>query len=222
MPPVTPLLRSFWLLFGMLAAAPSALATSGFELDLKELKRPGLPPSLQKKIPAAPDRKTPPAAAKTPATVRKPAGQVSDPLQPARTFQPHDPSELTLKQGNPCRLAEQIAVAVAHAVPEHTLLFGLKLTPVAAVTFGGLQALVLCNLPEAEAYTYGRLLADHDIQLVNISADTDAAMIVARIADALGLTYRLEKEAAAPQAEQAVLFPAAFERKRPLRLTIQP
>jgi hypothetical protein len=127
---------------------------------------------------------------------------------------------LTLKVTAPCQLAEQLAVAVAHRVPEQELLYDLDLKPVAAVTFGGLRLLVVCNLAAAEAYTYRRLLADHGVELVTIASGTAASVVTAVIADALGISYQLQQEIL--NGELSYLFPAEFERKRPLKLTIQP
>jgi hypothetical protein len=210
----------FLLLLTWLLLAPAAFGhaqpAAGFELDLQDLKKPAAPAAVKKK------KSTP--VARTKATV-KTTGRVSDTKAPAllqHIEKPQSPvmSELALKATDPCQLAERLAVAVAHRVPEQELLYDLDLKPVAAVTFGGLRLLVVCNLAAAEAYTYRRLLADHGVELVTIASGTAASVVTAVIADALGISYQLQQEIL--NGELSYLFPAEFERKRPLKLTIQP
>lgn len=194
-----------------------AQSSASFDLDLKELKKPAAPMVLKKKVPEPAFRKKTEAVA-----IKKPAAERKTPLQQQRVVKPQVPamSELTLKGTDACPLAERLAVAVAYRVPEQELLYDLALKPVAAVTFGGLRLLVVCDLPAAEAYTYRRLLADHEVALVAIDAGTLARLVTAEIADALGMSYQVQEET--PKGELSYLFPAEFERKRPLKLAILP
>lgn len=214
--PLCCLLLLTWLVLGPTASG-SARSTAGFELDLQELKKPTVPAAAKKKTTTPVSR----TKADVTATRKTPPDTVSPPLQQrAEAFRSPVISELTLKVTAPCQLAEQLAVAVAHRVPEQELLYDLDLKPVAAVTFGGLRLLVVCDLAAAEAYTYRRLLADHGVELVTIASDTAASAVTAAIADALGISYQLQQEVSG--GECTYFFPAEFERTRPLRLTIQP
>lgn len=214
--PLRCLLLLTWLLLGTVFSS-HAQPPAGFELDLQELKKPTVPSATKKKKSAAlPRTKADVAVIKKADTDKK-----TSPLQ-QRAEKQRQPavSELTLKGSNACQLAERLAVAVAHRVPEQQLLYDLDLKPVAAVTFGGLQLLVVCDLAAAEAYTYRRLLDDHGVELVSIAPGTAASVVTAAIADALGISYQLQQETL--NGELSYLFPAEFERKRPLKLTIQP
>ena len=214
--PIRCLLLLTWLVL-VSAVSSHAQPATNFELDLQELKKPAAPPVLKKKTPAPlPRTKAEVTAIKKAAPDKKPP-----PLQQhVEKNRPPAMSELTLKGTDACQLAERLAVAVAHRVPEQELLYDLDLKPVAAVTFGGLNLLVVCDLAAAEAYTYRRLLDDHGVELVVIAPGMAASAVTAGIADALGISYQLQQETS--DGELSYLFPAEFERKRPLKLTIQP
>ncbi|WP_277057120.1 hypothetical protein [Trichlorobacter lovleyi] len=197
-----------------------AWAAPGFDLDLKELKKPSPPPSVARKS-------KPVAAAK-----KKASATTKRSVQPATTSPAAEPavvpvallspSELTLKAGEPCLLAERIAVAVARSVPAATLLNGLELHPVAAVSYGEVSALITCGISAAEAYTYGRLLEEHQVELVNIRGDETAGQTARKVIDALALPYQIETDSASKDGALTYLMPASKERQRPLRLTLQP
>ncbi|WP_265551081.1 hypothetical protein [Trichlorobacter lovleyi] len=198
-------------------------AAPGFDLDLKELKKPSAPPAAarkskpvvaaKKKVSAQPKRSVKPAQPPATSPAAEPAGAPVAPLSP---------SELALKAGDPCLLAERIAVAVARSVPAATLLNGLELHPVAAVSYGEVAALVTCGISAAEAYTYGRLLEEHQVELVNIRGDETAGQTARKVIDALALPYRIESDNASEDGTLTYLMPASQERQRPLRLTLQP
>jgi len=133
-----------------------------------------------------------------------------------------EPSELTLKIGEACPLAERIAVAVARSVPAATLLNGLDLPSVAAVTYGNLSVLITCRIPAAEAYTYSRLLGDHAVQLVNFRGNETAEQVASTLINAFALSFRLEADNFSPTGDLVYFFPADQERERPLQLTLQP
>jgi len=194
-------------------------AAPGFDLDLKELKKPSPPPAVAKKSkPVA-------AVKKKASTPTKRSGQpaqppVTPPVEPAVASL--SPSELALKAGEPCLLAERIAVAVARSVPAATLLNGLELHPVAAVSYGEVSVLITCGISAAEAYTYGRLLEEHQVELVNIRGDETAGQTARKVIDALALPYQIETDSASKDGTLTYLMPASQERQRPLRLTLQP
>ena len=195
-------------------------AAPGFDLDLKELKKPSPPPVVARKSkPAAAAKKK----ASTPTKRSAQPAATSPAAEPAvASVAPPSSSELVLKAGEPCLLAERIAVAVAHSVPAATLLNGLELHPVAAVSYGEVSALITCGISAAEAYTYGRLLEEHQVELVNIRGDETAGQTARKVIDALALPYRIETDSASKDGTLTYLIPASQERQRPLRLTLQP
>lgn len=194
-------------------------AAPGFDLDLKELKKPSAPPAVARKS-------KPVVTAKKKASV--PSKRSVKPAQPpaaepaATPVAPLSPSELTLKAGDPCLLAERIAVAVARSVPAATLLNGLELHPVAAVSYGEVSVLITCGISAAEAYTYGRLLEEHQVELVNIRGNETAGQTARKVIDALALPYRIESDSESKDGTLTYLMPSSQERQRPLRLTLQP
>lgn len=200
-------------------------AAPGFDLDLKELKKPSQP-AVPKK--AAPPRKKKSEAKATPK--KQPAVVDAKPIkQPEIALTPllqpvPEQSELILHRGdNPCQLAERIAVALARTVPTELLLKGLDLKPVATVNHGQLDLIVTCGLQVAEAYTYSRLLEEHQVALVNIRGDETAGQTAEKIVDALALSYRQEHaEKEGDDSTRIYLFPTDAQRQRPLRLVVQP
>jgi hypothetical protein len=203
------------LVWCTLTLASQAWSAPGFELDLKELKKPSPPPVATKKKPATTVKK------KQTAHVTK-ANKPQPQTVPSGTLAPVEPSELTLKAGEACPLAERLAVAIARSVPAETLLNGLDLRPLAAVSYGNLSVLITCGIPLAEAYTYRRLLEEHAVQLVNFRGNEQAEQVAGTLIDALALSYRLETDESSPAADLVYYFPADQERERPFRLTLQP
>jgi len=135
---------------------------------------------------------------------------------------PVTPSELSLKGGNACQLAEQMAVAVAHSVAAAPLLSGLDLKPVATVRHDHLTVLITCRISPAETYTFARLLEQRQIYLLNIEGNETTAQVARNVIDALALPYMQENNEYSKEGELIYLFPVDQERKRPLRLTLQP
>ncbi|SJZ71924.1 hypothetical protein SAMN02745119_01447 [Trichlorobacter thiogenes] len=210
----------------MLFLAQISWAAPGFDLDLKELKKPSQPTAPKK---AAPPRKKKSEAKATPK--KQPAIADAKPAvkQPEIALTPlpqpvPEQSELILHRGdNACQLAERIAVALARTVPTESLLNGLVLKPVATVNHGQLDLMVTCGLQIAEAYTYSRLLEEHQVELVNIRGDETAGQTAQKIIDALALSYQQEQvEKELDGSTRIYLFPADAQRQRPLRLVVQP
>lgn len=210
----------------LLFLAQITWAAPGFDLDLKELKKPSQPAAPKK---AAPPRKKKSEAKATPK--KQPSIAEAKPAirQPEITLNPTpqpvpEQSELVLHRGdNPCQLAERIAVALARTVPKELLLNGLDLQPVATVNFAQLDLMVTCGLQVAEAYTYSRLLEEHQVALVNIRGDETAGQTAQKIVDALALSYQQEHtEKERDDSTRIYLFPADAQRQRPLRLVVQP
>ncbi len=207
----------------LLPLAPQAWAAPGFDLDLKELKKPSSPPTATKRKPVVAAKKKQSA----PVTLQPAAATKNKPSQKTQTAAvvapaPLKPAELALKGGNACQLAERMASAVARSVPAEQLLFGLNLKPVAAVRYAQLDLLITCGIPAAEAYTFGRLLKEHHVELLNIQENETIGQVARGVLDALALSYQLETDLSAQGGELVYSFPAEEERQRPLRLILHP
>lgn len=210
----------------LLFLAQITWAAPGFDLDLKELKKPSQPAApkktaspRKKKSEAKAATKKQPAVADTKPAITQPEITLTSAPQPAS-----DQSELVLHRGdNPCQLAERVAVALARTVPTELLLNGLDLQPVATVNHGQLDLMVTCGLQVAEAYTYSRLLEEHQVELVNIRGDETAGQTAQKVINALALSYQQEHaEKEGDDSTRIYLFPADAQRQRPLRLVVQP
>ena len=210
----------------MLLLAQITWAAPGFDLDLKELKKPSQPaapkkaaPPRKKKSEAKATPKKQPTVADAKPAIKQPKIALTPTPQPAP-----EQSELILHRGdNSCQLAERVAVALARTVPTELLLNGLDLKPVATVNHGQLDLMVTCGLQVAEAYTYSRLLQEHQVELVNIRGDETAGQTAQKIIDALALSYQQEPaEKDSNSGTRIYLFPADAQRQRPLRLVVQP
>ena len=210
----------------VLFSSSAAWAAPGFDLDLKELKKPSQPAAPKKAAPPKKRKSEARATTKKTSAVAdsKPAVKQSETALAMLPQPASEPSELILHRGdNPCQLAERIAVALARTVPTELLLHGLDLKPVATVNHGQLDLMVTCRLPDAEAYTYSRLLSAHLVELVNIRGDETAGQTAQKIIDALALSYQQEPaEQDSNGSTRIYLFPADAQRQRPLRLIVHP
>lgn len=168
----------------MTAPHASFAAPAGFELDLKELKKPSptliAPPKARPKATAAQPKKAAPARTTMP-RIKK------------ATAAPAVPTErVVLLDGvNGCQGARKLLEAVAAPAKAADMLQGLTLQVAAAASYQGLTAVLVCDLPAAEAYTFGRLLEADGIRLINLPADQPTGVAIDAIAEALGLSYRL-------------------------------
>lgn len=216
--------RRTMLVCFLMSLSPQLWAAPGFELDLKELKRPSPPPpvNVKKKV-VVTEKKKQTAPTKKKVLVTKKKKPDLPKLAVIETSpQPLSPSELALKGGNACQLAERIAIAVAQSIPVESALNGLNLKPVVAVKSGDLTALITCGISPAEAYTFARLLQEHQVYLLNIGENETTAEVARKVIDTLALSYIRENEEPARDGELVYFFPADHERQRPLRLSLLP
>lgn len=210
--------------WGLLLLADTPVCSGApFDLDLQEFSKPFVPrsetskkkPAVTAKTAATTHRKRikPPKAASTQKPVPVPPEEATASL----------PAELSLKADDTCRLAENMAIALAPAVPAESLLNGLDLHPVAGVRAGDGGLLITCGLSVAEAYTYQRLLEEHGVRLLNVGATDSAGKIAQELMGYLGLSCSQEAVGPATGGELIYLCPATGEQhQRPLRLIIQP
>lgn len=177
------------------AAPPVASAVpANFELDLKELRKPLAPlpaPAKQSPPPAAPQPKTAPS----PETKKKAAQKTARPARPPlpkKTLAQQKPAErvVVVEGATACQVGQQLLQAITEPVPAAKLLQGLALPVAAAGRHQGSRAVLACDLPTAEAYTFARLLEADGVALINVTADQSAGTTCAAVARALGLSCR--------------------------------
>ncbi len=216
MPGIAFLFKIFIISAALLLLAGSSFSEPGFELELKELKKPSIPVLKTRKNNTSSRKKKKPRIKQMEPEVTKPE-EIKKLTEPVMLV-----SELTLKAADICQLAERMAVALAHSVPPETLLNGLNFKPLASVVYDEQGLLVTCGMPAAEAYTYNRLLAEHEVQMLNLKGTESAEQVASEIIDCLGLSFMLDSDEHSKKDELIYLFPAGKERERPLRLTIQP
>lgn len=180
--------------FSVIAAPP------GFELDLKELKKPSSTLIAPKKQTAAPKKAQPQPTVKVPARNPKTVHQAKQPpkTQPAPqvTTTPHEPVEqvVLLDGATPCQLARLLLEAVAKPVPVAEALQGIAAPATAAGRHHGATAVLACGMPPAESYTFRRLLEADGIQLISLTGTEQPAQVVQAVALGLGLSYRQQHD----------------------------
>lgn len=181
-----------------LVPAVATAAPPGFDLDLKELKKPSAVIVTPKK--QTPVQKVSKTAAITKITAKKAAAPAKTIQPPKKLVSPPAPIQTPVpRQGieqivildgaTACRLALLLLKAVAEPVPPAEVLQGLSLPVAAAAHLQGATALLTCGLPTAEAYTFRRLLEVDGIQLINLTGDEQAIQVVQAVAQGLGLSY---------------------------------
>lgn len=203
------------VLAALLTAPHAALAApAGFELDLKELKKPSSPLAAPPKRATAPKATKPHATAKAPAKKARPAAKVAQrATQPALAPRETDELVVLLDGATPCQRARLLLDAVAKPLPVAEVLQGLAVPATAAGRHQGATVVLACDLPTAEAYTFGRLLEADGVTLINVAADASAELTVDLFAEALGLSYRLLQD-------NPLSYLVNDQQGRPLRLVI--
>jgi len=181
-------------------------APAGFELDLKELKKPSptliAPPKAKPKAAAAQPKKAAPARTTTP-RIKK---ATAPPAAPAERV-------VLLDGASGCQVARMLLEAVAAPAKTTDMLHGLALQVTAAGSYQGVTAVLVCDLPTAEAYTFGRLLEGDGVTLINVAADEPAGVAIDAVAEALGLSYRLLQDS-------PLSYLTSDHQGQPLRLVI--
>lgn len=173
------------VLAALMTAQHAALAApAGFELDLKELKKPSAalitPPKAKAKTASAPQKKARPT-------------RTAAPLIKKATAPPAKPAErvVLLDGATGCHVARMLLEAVASPTTVTDRLQGLALQVTTAGSYQGVTAVLVCGLPTAESYTVGRLLEADGITLINVAADQPTEVAIDAVAEAVGLSYRL-------------------------------
>lgn len=174
-----PLLPSIGMVAVLALPLPASAAPGGFDLDLKELKKPA--DTVVKPRPHAAERKK----AKTHRTHPKGAKRKLHSTQPAA------PRSVTLEGATACTLARQFLEALAEPVPVEKVLQGITMPAASmAARYQGATVLLACGLHAAEAYTFQRLLEADGVQLINIADDETPLQVMQSVARQAGLSYR--------------------------------
>ena len=160
---------------------PSAVsaAPGGFDLDLKELKKPAA--AVSKPHPRRVEkRKT-----KTGSAHHKPTRKKTPATHPAA------PRLVTLDGATACILARQFLEALTEPVPVEAALQGINMpSAIIAARNQGITVLLACGLHPAEAYTFKRLLKTDGVQLLNLTGDEPPTQVIQTVAREAGLSYR--------------------------------
>lgn len=202
-------------LAALMTAPPASFAApAGFELDLKELKKPSPTLLTPPKRAATPKTTKPQPTAKAPDKKARPVTKTAQ-RAPKTVPAPQEATEqLVLLDGaTACIRARLLLEAVATPVPAEEALQGLALPAITAGRHQGATVVLACDLPAAEAYTFGRLLEADRVTLINVAADAPLELTVDLIAEALGLSYRLLQET-------PLSYLTRDQQDRPVRLVI--
>lgn len=202
-------------LAALMTAPPASLAApAGFELDLKELKKPSPTLITPPKRVTTPQITKPQPTAKAPAKKVRPAAKTAQRAPKIAPAPQQTAEQLALLDGaTACIRARLLLEAVAKPIPVEDALQGLILPAIAAGRHQGATVVLACDLPTAEAYTFGRLLEADGVTLINLAADAAAELTVATVAEALGLSYRLLQD-------NPLSYLTSDQQGRPLRLVI--
>lgn len=187
----------------------STALPAGFELDLKELKKPVsvLPPSSKRQTVAASKKtrnnKAAQTAAKKTASARTTQNSSADatsitknqhlhlpPAEPAHATAtaPHERTA-RLRNSTACELAQQLLAVLATPLPIEQALHGIAMPAVAAAQLHDITSVVACNLPAAEAYTFSRLLEADTVYLIHVSGNESPEQVFQTVTHQLGLTF---------------------------------
>jgi len=151
-----------------------------------------------------------------------PAAQIQSVTpQPVQTH-PTTPAavpEVKVSAAPPCILAHEILKQLDLIVPSTKLISGgTALT----AEHTGLKVVVACGFSSDQAYTYDRLLAQHNMQLLAFTGTESTKQVVRKLANHLSLSYQQIDPDATVNQPLTYLFPAIGPNGRDIRLTIVP
>lgn len=167
---------------------------------------PALVQTAQPPAPTAAPQATPPLAVIPPTIPNQP---------PATTAV----REVSISAAPPCILAHEIVKQLDLLVPSTKLILG---EDTLTAEHAGLKVVVACDLSSDKAYTYERLLAQHDIQLLVFTGTEPSRRVIKKLANRLSLSYRQSDPDATGNQPPTYLFPAIGPNGQDIRLTIVP
>lgn len=166
--------------FSLMPVTVNAAPTTGFDLDLKDLRRPALPPVTATKQ-MVHRRKTHP---------RTPHERHMKEKSPVPVIAP---ATVTMTNKDTCSLGSNLLAMVAVTIPPQQVLPGFSDAAMAAARYQGVTALLACGLHPAEAYTLRRLLSVRGVSFISLQGDESATQVIQTVAAGLGIPYRKQR-----------------------------
>lgn len=162
------------------------------------------------------------------------AGTEAPPAEPVRASRTDEQPQRAAQTEKSQPIAEanerQVTISVtppcvlARTVIEHLGLLTkqIKPQPDSAFTAGsaGLKIVVACDLAPEESYTYGRLLAMHNVHLLVFKGDEPPRRVIEELASQLGFSFHMADPAAPDSLPMTYVFPAEGPYDQDVRLTI--
>jgi hypothetical protein len=127
--------------------------------------------------------------------------------------------QVTITAAPPCSLARDFANKLKVIAPQSKLIQGKDTL---TAEHAGLTVVIACGLSLEEAYTYGRLLAQHNVQLIDFTGNEPNRRVIEKLANSLGLSYRLADPDAGNNLPFGYIFSAIGPNGQDIRLTIVP
>jgi hypothetical protein len=124
---------------------------------------------------------------------------------------------VTVTAASPCAMAYAIIERLNLLAPNIAELSG---SSGFTAHHAGLTVVVTCGLPPAEAYTYARLLAGSNADLLVFPGDESPGRVVGKLASHLGLSHQLLDQHPSAPYPLTYLFNAVGPGKEDVRLTI--
>lgn len=153
----------------------------------------------------------PPAAAAVSVPAAAPAVQ-------EQAFTAASQRRATIAAAPPCQLARELADRLGVLIPSLAALEEIKGT---SAGYGELKLVIACGLSSDEAYTFQRLLARHDAQLLVFRGDEAPRLVVEGLAGGLGMPFQLVESDGHGELPLTYFFPAGGPYEQDVSITIR-
>lgn len=127
--------------------------------------------------------------------------------------------EVSISAATPCTLAQEMIKQLGLVAPSTKFILG---EDVLTAEHAGAKVVVACDLSSDKAYTYERLLALHDIQLLIFTGAEPSKRVIKKVANSLSLSYQKTDPDATGNLPLTYLFPAVGPNGQDIRMTILP
>jgi len=161
--------------------------------------------------PALPQIHQPQAPAPAPKSSVKPQ---TAPKQPVITSTLR---EVSISPASSCALAHEIAKQLNLLVPSTKSISG---EDTLTAEHMGLKVVIACGLSPDKIYTYERLLAQHEMQLLAFTGTESGSHVIRKLANRLSLAYRQPEPDATGYQPSSYLFPAIGPNGQDILITI--
>lgn len=160
----------------------------------------------------------PAVASKTNRTTPTPIQAIA-PVSPAKgAVHPPETTAISITTAPPCTVAREMVEKLGLMTPSPA---SIQETENVSAVYAGRTVTIICGLSGAERYTYERLLADGNTQLLVYEENESAERVVEKLAGELGLSYR-KQIAGADVAHTTYTFSPFGVRLQDLQMTILP